>query len=223
MKKFLLLSLLIIVVTKGHSHPWETVKLDDFVSFDVPEDHWFSDTLNLEYCRARGMSGVFTISKLPVPKSVIRDADELNTFYFEAQKWIMKAARATYVTGQDFEIRALKARRFELESVIEEKKNIIHVTMLYANNILYSFSYTHLDSLASEAAGEKRHFFNSIKPSKLLSFKNQLTVSEAYSGNYQKGKKWASSITRYLGPVLLTTGTIAILLLLFLYFKFQKQ
>lgn len=95
--------------------------------------------------------------------------------------------------------------------------------MLYANNILYSFSYIHLESIASEAAEEKKDFVNSIKPSKLLSFKNQLTVSEGYSASYQKGKKWGSIVARYLWPSLLTAGAIATLLSLFLHFKFQKR
>lgn len=226
MKNFLLLSLLIIVITRGHSQPWETVKFDDFVSVQVPEDHWYADTLGQEVFRGQGTYGVFVISKLLLPDnatSAIRDADELNTFYFETQKGYMKSAKATYITGQDFEIRTLKARRFELESVMAEEKHIIHVTMLYVNNILYSFSYVHLESIASEAAEEKKHFFKSIKPSKLVSFKDQLTVSEGYSASYQKGKEWGSIVARYLWPSLLTTGTIAILLLLFLYFKFQKR
>lgn len=120
--------------------------------------------------------------------------------------------------GLDFK----KARKVELE-IVNEGTRIVHVTMLYANNFLFFFSYIHPDSLTEEAADEKKRFFNSIKPSKRLSFKDQLTVSEAYSANYQKGKEWALAISRYLWPSLLTTGAIAILLLLFLYFKFQKR
>jgi len=179
MKKILLsFALILYVITAFSQTALKPVKIDSLVTVSLPEGFQKKDTLGQHIYSANALYGFMTVIVAPNEKNnaPLKKETDLNTVL---KKYItsiegQSGAGSSAQHIRDTTIGALKAKVFTLRSD-DGNGNIqrINFTLLYTQDVTYTFEYVYPAQRADIAKAEYKAFASSIRLSPQLQRNDQ--------------------------------------------------
>ena len=140
---------------------WDVIQLEK-LSFAFPNDRTEKDTLGQKTYFAWTPVGRIQFSKIPQPLSLIKNKDELFTFYKSFQENTIAQAQGRHVADSTTKIDGYYAYRFEFETDWSDTTEVHENLIVHLYGTIYSFSYSYYKDEKGSSMKERYAFFEGI-------------------------------------------------------------
>jgi hypothetical protein len=194
---------------------WETIRMDEHVSFKLPADYKRSDTLGQANFLAQTDIAYFQVVKIPQPQARITNKKELIDYYIAFQKITIDQNNGDLVSDSTIELNDLHVRDFKFENYWDDSLVVQENIIFLVNNSMYSFTYSYFKSKELQVENERKIFFSSI---------DLYDVDSEYQLTLERNKsKTASEIVGYvLRYITIATALLAIILFFLKRYRLAK-
>lgn len=209
MKHLVTLCLTLFFSYVSNAQPqWETIHMNDNISFTFPTGYKQNDTLGQNNFHASARFGILQAAQIQQPHAKIENKDQLIDYYLAFEKSTLEQNSGSNLSSQTIRIGHLFARKFEFETSWNDSLEVQETMIIMIGGSIYSFTYAYFKSNSVSAIKERDAFFDGITIHN-TDFEDQLTIPNSM----ERSGEFFGIIFRY------TTIAAAVLAIAFWFLK----